>query len=263
MRARVLALLSVLGAASAGAQVTLRPVEAGEDRSPLGTSQRLPRADLRSPAGFDRLFIIESVTDPSWASMGIKPGMYARISGGVVAVFDRGQYTPTRVPGVERVDVPTTTRFLMGDTSGMLRTLDDPAQPDTAPARTTLRSDAAPAPLVLRQGLHAEGAGGGRGEIVTSARSPAWEAMAQPDAESTDAPAASPRADTQASVWTSELYRRATLATILQGARPAPGADRPADAPGSSSQPESQPASREPTGEDATHDRSDQPVREP
>jgi hypothetical protein len=66
----------------------LNPVDQGfADVGPLSASSRVVPLDLRVPSGFDRVYRLGSS----------RPGgeRFARMSGGVTAVFPRSQYVPT------------------------------------------------------------------------------------------------------------------------------------------------------------------------
>ncbi len=89
-------------------------VDAGRaDRSPLATSARRMPVDLRIPLSFDRVYRVPG------AQTGVRvPGaasgedLFARISGGLIAVFPRSEYVSTR-RGPAAV-VPPGTIFYVG-----------------------------------------------------------------------------------------------------------------------------------------------------
>lgn len=80
------------------------PVEQGvADLGPLSQSLRVEQPDLRAPAGFDQVYRLHSPSGESF---------YARIGGGVVAVFPRSVYVPTRRGLL--ADIPPGTVFYIG-----------------------------------------------------------------------------------------------------------------------------------------------------
>lgn len=164
----------------ASAQPVLRPVEQGvEDRTATSTSQRVVQRDLRSPAGFDRLYRIEGrITDPAWIRAGVREGMYARVQGGVVAVFPQSAYRQLG-PGRTLVEVPASTQFLMGDTQRML---------GLAPAEGQSNL---PAPVALQLDQRVDMSAGMESPVVTREIAP--------------------------SIWNDESYRRLRIAAILRG----------------------------------------------
>ena len=117
-----LALLAALAcAARAQTSQPFREIEQGvEDTSPFGTTRRVFRADLRVPSNFEKVYRVDpsvrfapGVRAPSNGS-----GLFARVSGGLVAVYSRGQYQTTR-RGTS-IDIPTDTVFLIGDPRRLL-----------------------------------------------------------------------------------------------------------------------------------------------
>ncbi len=107
----------------------LTPVEPGtRDASPLGASLRRLDLDLRVPTGFDRVY---AVTPPAAldAGLGLDAGLlvggssfsnvgahwFARMSGGLMALFPRSTYTPT--PEGVVTDVPAGTVYFLGTPS--------------------------------------------------------------------------------------------------------------------------------------------------
>jgi len=96
-------------------QPALREVDQQvQGRNDLAASTRKPFSDLRVPLNFDRLYEVDSSAIRSRA--GIQGRAFARVSGGLVAVFPR---TDNRrlAPGVEVVSVPPGTVYLFADTA--------------------------------------------------------------------------------------------------------------------------------------------------
>jgi hypothetical protein len=98
-------------AAGSGAwgQVVLTPVEQGvADVDMLSSSLRSLQADLRAPAGFERVY------EGSWEDRyGQRSGFFARVSGGVTAVFPMSRYSAV-LGGIEP-EIPAGTVFYLGD----------------------------------------------------------------------------------------------------------------------------------------------------
>jgi hypothetical protein len=180
----VLLVLTLGGAAPS--QTTLRPVEQGiEDRTANSASQRVLQRDLRSPAGFDRLYRIEgSITNPAWVRAGVKPGMYARVQGGVVAVFPQSAYR-ARGGGRTLVEVPASTKFLFGDTRAMLLGDGSAGLPSGSLAEPVLRAI---------------------DQRVSMAASP-------------EMPISASMQTVRRTIWTDESFRRVRVASILNRAR--------------------------------------------
>jgi hypothetical protein len=113
-----LGLIALLGAISRShAQpANLSPVDQGvADVGPLSASSRVVPRDLRVPSGFDRVY--------RFGTGGAGGEKYARISGGITAVFPRSQYVPTR-DGYE-VQTPAGTVYYIGRLPGsVLETAD-------------------------------------------------------------------------------------------------------------------------------------------
>ncbi len=108
-----------LAAPLAGAQPanwrTLQPVDPGVgDLSPLSASSRFLPVDLRQPTGFERVFRVPG-SSRGVNSLGVSDSndRFARVSGGITAVFPRSEYTETK-KGI-RADIPVNTIFYIGD----------------------------------------------------------------------------------------------------------------------------------------------------
>jgi hypothetical protein len=110
MLASVIALAAVV--ASATAQEVppgLTPVEQGvADVDPLSTSLRSLQVDLRIPAGFETVY--HGAREDRF---GQRSGFFARISGGITAVFPLSRYSI--VPGGIEPEVPAGTVYYLGD----------------------------------------------------------------------------------------------------------------------------------------------------
>jgi hypothetical protein len=94
-------------------QSILTPIDQGyADRTANSASARLPEADLRLPVGFERAYRVRG--SAPWRQ-GSTPtsGVYARVSGGLVAVFPQSQYT--KVGRYTRADVPPGTVYVFND----------------------------------------------------------------------------------------------------------------------------------------------------
>jgi hypothetical protein len=96
-------------------QPGLTPVdEQFDDVSPLSNSLRVQPLDLRQPIQFDRVYRI----DPNLRLFG-GGQKFARIDNGIIAVFDRSEYTPAK-RGVLRAEIPAGTVFYLGDPTAVL-----------------------------------------------------------------------------------------------------------------------------------------------
>ena len=101
LRLAVPLLLTITGVVGAQAQ-DLEPVdEAIEDIGPLSVSLRELQADLREPAGFDRVYRMPGRSD-----------LYMRIHGGLYAVFPQSTYVETRWGAMPVI--PSNTVFYFG-----------------------------------------------------------------------------------------------------------------------------------------------------
>lgn len=107
--------IALLGGTWAMAQPGLTPVEQQfDDVSPLSNSLRVQPLDLRQPIEFDRVYRLDPT--PRLFGGGRK---FARIDNGIIAVFDRSEYSPVQ-RGVLRADIPAGTVFYLGDPSAVL-----------------------------------------------------------------------------------------------------------------------------------------------
>ena len=111
------ALATVVASRGLSDQPVLRPVDQGyADRTPISISQRRVEDDLRLPLNFDRLYRIDGRSRPWPTATGDRAGWFARVSGGVVAMFPQSQYT--RVGSrARRVDIPAGVVYLLQDSS--------------------------------------------------------------------------------------------------------------------------------------------------
>ena len=94
---------------------TLQPVEPGVgDLSPLSASSRFLPVDLRQPTGFERVFRVPG-SSRGVNSLGVSDSndRFARVSGGITAVFPRSEYIETK-KGI-RPGIPVNTIFYIGD----------------------------------------------------------------------------------------------------------------------------------------------------
>lgn len=95
----------------------LTPVDPGvADRGGLGMSLRQLQPDLRVPTNFDRVYRVPGSVSGVPAFPGAEPNdRFARISGGLTAVFERSQYLRrTDRPGLIPI-VPAGTVFYIGN----------------------------------------------------------------------------------------------------------------------------------------------------
>lgn len=113
-RAACIAALGLWGGL-APAQPGLNPVDQQlDDVSPLGNSLRVQPLDLRRPIEFDRVYRIDPTPDLFGGSR-----KFARIDNGVIAVFDRSEYSRA-ARGVLSADIPAGTVFYLGSPESVL-----------------------------------------------------------------------------------------------------------------------------------------------
>lgn len=105
------------GAAAGAPQRTLARVDPNrEDISPLRTSFRVLQPDLRAPSGFDQVYRVPGSTTGVRVPRGIErpqPDRFARVSGGLAAVFPASEYIQDR-KGRVRTMIPAGTVFYIG-----------------------------------------------------------------------------------------------------------------------------------------------------
>lgn len=201
----------VLAALAAGAvaiparaQVAkLRQVEQGvADRGPLSSSQRVLPIDLGVPSGFDRVYRLGGPRSG---------GMFARISGGITAVFPRSQYTPT--PDGYAAETPAGTVYYIGRLpSSLVDQAEDPRHsrdPETRPPGFADRSARRPNP------------------DRASTASPSSRPITRPSADGKAALRARvtpvpPEPRPEPTIFTDEFYRGRRVAELLDAARAAP-----------------------------------------
>lgn len=128
-------------AAAWGQSAGERPVVEGtSDVSPLADSLELRPIDLRLPSGFDRVYEVPTG----------EGSLFARIDGGLTAVFPRSEYTATPYGAV--AEVPAGTVWVIGQTprwladqNGVLTTDRGVAgAAQASPLRVDMRAGAAP-----------------------------------------------------------------------------------------------------------------------
>lgn len=128
----VLAIPACLAAAFIAAIVGAQPpgvtpvIQGYDDVNPLSRSFTVPRADLRVPMDFDRVYRISSDLN----LFGRRQEYFARASGGMWAVFPMSTYTQT--PAGRIAQVPPGTVWVLGDPTSAARPL--PKAPDTRSA---------------------------------------------------------------------------------------------------------------------------------
>ncbi len=94
------------GPVRGGEPAGLVPVDPNtSDASPLGLSFRQLRLDFRRPTDFDRVYRLTGIDG--------KP-KFARISGGLAAVFPRSRYVQINEQGDSVAVVPADTRWIIG-----------------------------------------------------------------------------------------------------------------------------------------------------
>ncbi len=102
-------------------RVVLTPVEAGvRDASLLSAGGRALPVDLRVPSAFDRVFRVSSSSlgAPPWRTDRPRgPELFARVAGGVIAVFPRSEYADATIGRVGIV--PAGTVFHLGDAGSL------------------------------------------------------------------------------------------------------------------------------------------------
>lgn len=169
------------------------PVEQGiGDLNPLQTSNRLVPLDLRQPAGWDRVYRLSG--DPR---MNNGSGLFARISGGITAVFPWSTYEPTR-RGDQVPTVPPGTTYYIG---GVPRSVIDATPTPASTEKSFNYVDLSARPASPERPTHQAD-----NSVQTSAR---HVLRGEAPADRTPSNAAPP------SIWTSESYRRARLEQLL------------------------------------------------
>lgn len=86
-----------------------------DDISPLARSLRVMPTDLRVPIGFERVYRVDG-TPRLYGNAPAGEGLMARVSGAVVAVFPRSEYSSQS----GRPLIPAGTVFLLGEASEVL-----------------------------------------------------------------------------------------------------------------------------------------------
>ena len=184
------AMLAAVPVAGAQRQGFRRLIEQGiEDVEPAAVSLRVPWVDLREPLGFDEV----------WQGLWSGPFLgerevFMRSSGAITAVFPRSSYVQTEAGTL--VDIPAGTIFYLGQPTTDLERAPERESP---PGRIDLRRDTA----------------------LNAAASP------QDPAASRRNDAAAPHVEF--GIWTSEAYRTARVARLLQSAARAESSDEDAD----------------------------------
>lgn len=198
----------------------LVPVDPGtEDVSNLWTGGRQLPVDMRTPLNFDRVYRVEGDLS-KLGVLGVTPqrgeSMYARASGGLLAIFPRSEYVRTRT-GVTPV-VPASTTFVLGSL----------ASPSQTTARNGESTGSTAASVAQRVNL--------RADAVAPSTEPTQPAAAR-------APA---------TIWTSEVARRSRLAALLDEAKAVQPTAEPANTdPESAPAPAQEPAAEAPAAPDA------------
>ncbi|HYF13542.1 MAG TPA: hypothetical protein VD971_00570 [Phycisphaerales bacterium] len=111
----------------------LTPVDQGvADRGALSASHRQLPPDFRAPTGFDRLYRVESRTP---LFRGQSAPLYARVQGGIIAVFPQSEYRDLG-RGLTQVRIPAGTIYLLRDPTPMLG---DPGVEPAAPSNSLMQ----------------------------------------------------------------------------------------------------------------------------
>lgn len=184
--------------ASTGPGVTPgpRPVEQGVgDLNPLQISNRLEPLDLRRPTGWDRVY---RLTGDARRDGG--RGLFARMDGGIAAVFPWSTYEAT--PKGVKVPVPAGTTYYIGS-------LPESISPGSAPME---RAEPDRSFNFLDRSAHAGQPGRPLMHAETSMETSARGLVRLGEA----APAAS--APSGPTIWTSEVYRRERIEALLSAA---------------------------------------------
>lgn len=187
-----------------GRPATLKPqlVDQGVgDLNPLQTSNRLVPQDLRQPTGWDRVYRLSG--DPMKNN---GSGLFARIDGGITAVFPWSTYAVSRKGDLVPRVPPGTTYYIGGVPQSVLGGTSSitPPPPDAEKSFNFVDRSARPVAAADRPAQQADNS------IATSAR-PVLRGEATPDQ-----PAVNP--SKPPSIWTSESYRRARLEELISRA---------------------------------------------
>jgi len=177
--------------------VTFQAIDATyADVSPLALSQRVLRADLRVPTGFDRVFRI-----------GVPGGetRFARIDRGVTAIFPRSTYTPTE-SGLLATIPPGTIFSIGGDLRALL--------PKAPPANGGAERMGSVSQFVDRFADRSALSVPESTAVVLRPRvsGPAIDAAHRSTREMDGTPAQTRGPET---IWTSDLYRQRRIAALL------------------------------------------------
>lgn len=165
--------------ALASAQMELRPIDQGfDDTNPLAVGRRLAPTDMRASGAFERVFRV--------MNSGRDSGSFARVQGGLVAVFPQSQYAQTKNGAVPVI--PAGTVFHIGA----------PKLPVSPGAPGSVGRRAAPA----RPGIE-------RPSTKASARDAVPLSPARPDG---------PAAPIPLSIFSDETYRSRLVASLLDRA---------------------------------------------
>lgn len=178
---------------------TLKPqlVEQGVgDLNPLQTSNRLVPQDLRQPTGFDRVYRLSG--DPAKNN---GSGLFARMDGGITAVFPWSTYGVSRKGDVIPTVPPGTKYYIGAVPQSALGSTMPVTTPDAEKSFNFVDRSARPSASAERPAQQADNS------IPTSAR------HVLRGEGSPDQPAVKP--STPPSIWTSETYRRARLEELI------------------------------------------------
>lgn len=172
----------------------LTPVDQGiADLSPLSVSTRVIPRDLRTPTGFDRLFLI--APGASFRGNASGQSQFARMNGGITATFPQSSYLETQLGAIPQVSANTV--YWIGNPFRQPWDF-DPLAAARAKADTPRVSDAGARPVSLSaasngpSGTPSQGTSGSEQQVSNL-----------PDA------AAAP------SVWTNDEFRRDLIQRLL------------------------------------------------
>ncbi len=211
--------MSAAGVAQAqvGNRLQLEPVDPDHgDVGPLRVSTRSMPVDMRSPSGFDRVFRVPGSTGGVGA-MDVPEDRFARVSGGIAAVFPRSDYVDGKKG--KYALVPAGTVYYIGGINELQREVDAKAamRPAVRPGTfSSSASTAAPGEASTRVGR----ANPGQVDVgyldlrVPDANSPEAQREREQERARLRPDAAAPPAN----VLADDQYRRARMRQLLLAA---------------------------------------------
>jgi hypothetical protein len=201
--------ISTIAQAQPAKRAILEPIDPGHsDVGPLGTSTRSIPVDMRSPTGFDGVFRVPG-SAAGVGTIDVPDERYARVSGGLAAVFPRSSYVDGKKGRYAMV--PAGTIYYIG---GVTELQHDAAA--TAESRSTRGGVYSLSASTAASGNVPNGLALGQGEVgMVNLRA---SGMANQDS---DPPALQLRADAApppANVLADDQYRRARMRQLLMAA---------------------------------------------